>query len=395
MPWAAGGRPMAKRRDGGRPKVLIAMEAVVAGTLRHIEYLLAYTDPAEFDLHLAVSAERDPAARERFDDWRRAGRHVHEIPMCREIAPYRDAAAFGRLLALCRRERFDIVHTHCAKAGFLGRPAARISGAKTVHTPHVFPFGRGGGAAAECLYVGLERLAARWTDRIVLLSRYQLNQLLQHGLMPPERAVIIANGIEPDRYRGLNKADARKALGLGRRDPVALAVGRLCRQKGQDVLLEAAAMLREAGTALRVLMVGSGPWEARLRERVERERLGSLVTMVGEAVDLRPYYAACDLVVMPSRFEGMPYVILEAKAAGRPVAVSLVSGMGEFVRHGWDGFLIPPGNAEALARVLRRLAHDRRAFSRAGRRARAGFGPDWVARRSVKGLHGVYRSLLA
>lgn len=385
-----------KRPDPARrPKVLIAMEPLQGGALNHLECLLAHTDPAEFEVHLAVSPRRDPSVRARFEAWRAAGCSVHEMRMRREISPLRDAAAFARLLALCRRERFDIVHSHCAKAGFLGRLAGRLSGAATVHTPHVFPFGRGGPPGPEALYLALERRAGRWTDRLILLSRYQQNVVLRHNLLPLERTALVPNGIVRERFQCLDRAAAREDLGLAPDEPVALAAGRLCEQKGQDVLLDAVAILKRQGVKARVLMVGSGPSEAVLAGRIRREGLADLVAMRGAVRDIRPYYAACDLVLVPSRFEGMPYVLLEAKAAGRAVAASLVCGMEQFIRQGEDGALVQPGNPEAWAQLLAQLAADARRFGEAGRRAAAGFRTEWRAGVSAGRVHAVYRELLA
>ncbi|KPK60778.1 MAG: hypothetical protein AMK73_08050, partial [Planctomycetes bacterium SM23_32] len=371
----------------------IAVEPLVGGALHHVQCLLDHTDAEEFDLHLAASAERDPSVRQRFRAWRKAGRRVHEVPMVRRIAPHRDAVAFERLLALCRGERFDVVHTHCAKAGFLGRLAGRLTGAATVHTPHVLPFGRGGGVAAEAVYLGLERLAGRWTDRLVLLSRYQQNLVLCHRLVPYERTVVIPNGIEPGAPGRLTKAQARRQLGLARNERVVLAAGRLCEQKGYDVLLDAVGHALGGGASLRVLIAGDGPLREELSERVRRQGLGQAVRLLGRVADLGPLYAACDLVAMPSRFEGMPYTMLQAQAAARPVAVSLVSGMEEFVGHGRDGFLLAPAAVEAWARLLVELAGMRGLLREMGRRARSRLKTRWPASRCVGELHGLYRLL--
>jgi len=383
------------RPDGrARPKVLLAAGPVIGGTLTHLDYVLAYTDPAEFEVHLAVSSLHHPSVRARLDEWRKAGWTVHDMPMHREVNPYRDAAAFRRLARLCLRERFDLVHTHCAKAGLLGRAAARLSGAGTVHTPHVFPFGREG-AAPEALYLALEQMAAGWTDRLVLLSRYQVNLVVRHKLIPLERTVLIPNGIDPERFEGSSRRVAREALGIGQDEPVALALGRVCEQKGLNVLLDAMGSLKGRGLHLRLFIVGSGDLEARLGRRLERLGLAPWVMMVGMTEAVQPYYAACDLVLLPSRFEGMPYVILEAKAAARPVAVSLVSGMEEFVRHAEDGFLVRPGDAEAWAQVLAFMVKRPEALRCAGRCARGSLRPEWHARHCVGRLQALYRELLA
>jgi len=380
-------------RDAGessRLRVLVAMEPLVGGTLQHIEHLLAHTPPDEFELHLAVSAERDPSARRRFEDWRRSGWRVHEVPMRRAISPVRDLCCLLKLWALCRSEKFDLVHTHSSKAGFLGRLAAGLSGIPVVHTPHVFPFGRGAGGRR---FLALEKLVARWTDRMVLLSDYQVNLVHRHRLLPADRVTRIPNGVDAGRLSRPGRARARAELGLEPGVPLVLFIGRLCEQKGLDVLLDAAGRLAREGDAARFLIVGDGPLGAWLEQAVARRRLGATVRPWGATDRAGVFYAACDLVVCPSRFEGMPYVILEAKAAARPTAMSLVSGMEEFVRHGWDGYLFPPESGEALAAVLRGLDGRRAELDEMGVRGREGLGPEWDARRAVRALHGVYRQV--
>ena len=376
----------------GRVKVLMALEGVLGGTLRHLDYLLRFAPRDEFDIHLAVSAWRAPHVREDFRRWAGDGWSVHEIPMVREISPLSDAWALRELHALCRQERFHVVHTHCAKAGFLGRLAARMTGARTVHTPHVFPFSHDMSAVKRALYLRFERTAARWTDRFVLLSRYQLNLLLEAGLAEAQRAVIIPNGAGPEDFRCPSRREARRRLGLGAGEQVVLFAGRFRQQKGLDVLLEAARRL--AGMkGLRVLVVGEGPLAFWLKSQVAALGLKEVVSVHGLASEMSLYYAACDVVAMPSRAEGMPYVLLEAKAAERPVVATLVTGMEEFIEHGRDGFLVAPDNAEALADALRQLLAQPQLLSGAGKEARRTFRQEWHAEVGAQRVFDVYREL--
>jgi glycosyltransferase involved in cell wall biosynthesis len=381
--------------EGGRIKVLIALEGVLGGTLRHLDYLLRFADRREFDIHLAVSAERALHVRADFRRWLVAGWHVHEIPMRREIGPLADLRALRKLRKLCRRERFAVVHTHCAKAGFLGRLAARGTGARTIHTAHVFPFSHDLPDLRRALYLALERRAARWTDRFVLLTNYQLNQYLEAGLGPPEQAVVVPNGIVAEDFAGPTREEARRQLGVGASDKVALFAGRFCEQKGLDVLLGAAQLLAGTVPGLRILVVGEGPLEGWLAERVNALGLAGVVALCGRTDRMPHYYAACDVVVMPSRAEGMSYVVLEAKAAARPVVASLVTGMEELVTHGRDGYLVPPDNAEALADVLRDVLARPELLAEMGENARQGFRDDWRADRAARRVHDLYRELAA
>lgn len=369
------------------------MEGVLGGTLRHLDYLLRFADQGEFDIHLAVSAERGPHVRDDFRRWQMAGWQVHEVPMRREICVLRDLRAARRMLALCRRERFHVVHTHCAKAGFLGRAAARLTGARTIHTPHVFPFSHDGGTMRQGLYLALERMAAGWTDRFVLLSSYQLNLMLQAGLGGVDRAVVVPNGIVPEDFVGTDMAEARRQIGLDPDRPVVLFAGRFREQKGLDVLLDATGLVAGDGPPVQVVILGEGPCQDWLQSQIASRGLGHMVHLHGLTDRMPLYYAACDLLVMPSRVEGMPYVLLEAKAAGRPTVASLVSGVEEFIEDGYDGFLVPPENPEALARTLRRALSDEALLDRTKAGARASFQDGWHARRSAERVYDLYREL--
>jgi glycosyltransferase involved in cell wall biosynthesis len=206
---------------------------------------------------------------------------------------------------------------------------------------------------------------------------------------------VIANGVDPPDAALPDRRAARRALGLPEEEAVVLTLGRLCRQKGQDVLIDAAGLAaRQADAAFRLLIVGEGPIRRTLEARVRTRGLNGLVSLPGATAHPELYYAACDLVAMPSRFEGMPYVLLEARAAGRPVAASLCSGMEEFIEHGRDGFLLPVGDREAWAGVLLRASRSRGEMREMGERAGSRLRPEWGAPKSVARLVDVYEGLL-
>ncbi|NLW50375.1 MAG: glycosyltransferase family 4 protein [Candidatus Brocadiaceae bacterium] len=378
----------------GRPRVLLLTEALAGGVERHLRDLVGGLPADRYEVHVAAPPGPISGASDCLRPWRNAGRPVHEVPMRKRIAPVSDVRAFRALLALCRRERYAIVHTHSAKAGFLGRLAGRLTGAATVHTPHVPPFDRGVAPVSERLYLFLERRAARWTDHMVLLSRYQENLVLRRRLLPAQKLTVIPNGQDAEATGLPDRRAARRELGLAGDETIVLQMGRFCRQKGQEVLIEATALARRQGAALRVLMVGDGPTRPQLQARIRSAGLEGVVALEGWTAGPGLYYAASDLVAMPSWFEGGPYVLLEARAAARATAVSLCCGMEEFVRHGVDGFLLPPGNGEAWARLLLRAARERDDLDRIGRQAQARARQEPTVREAVERLTAVYDRLL-
>ncbi|MBS3764440.1 MAG: glycosyltransferase [Planctomycetes bacterium] len=374
-------------------KILIAMEGVLGGTLRHLDYLLRHADPEEFEIHLAVSAHRAPHVRADFHRWSEYGWKVHEIPMRREPHPSIDFQTLRHVVSLCHEHRFDVVHTHCAKAGFIGRLAARCCGSPTIHTPHVFPFSHVGKGLERSAYLGLERLAARWTDRFVVLSKYQKNLLIDSMPVDPARAELIPNGLLPDEWLGPGQREARKTLGLPLDGPLALFAGRFRPQKGPDILLGAAEKMRRAREEMKIAMVGEGPMENWIRSEIRSRGLVERILFRGYSDRMPLYYAASDVVVMPSRAEGMPYVLLEAKAAGRPTIATLVTGMEEFIEHGEDGFLIPPEHPGALASTLQNLLSSPERLRTAGEAARSGFRRCWEAPAAARAVFELYREL--
>jgi glycosyltransferase involved in cell wall biosynthesis len=376
-------------KSNGRPaKLLLAMEPLLGGTLRHLRMVLRALPPGEFRVHLAVSHRRSAEACELYRQWRRAGYTVHDLPMRREMHPLQDLTALAALLRLCHAERFDLVHTHSSKAGFLGRLAGHATGAATLHTPHVFPFNRWPG---DCRFLALEGIAARWTSRFLVLSAHQADQVQRYGLATPARVTRLPNAISPTDHPAMDRAEARRALALPPDVPLVLGVGRLCRQKGFDVLVEAARLLRQSADPAQVVILGDGPLETSLRRRIDAAGLQDAVSLPGHVDDVAPWYAACDMVAMPSRYEGMPYVLLESKVASRPIVVARVSGLEEFVRHGRDGYLVPPENPRALANVLRGLAGRQVELAALGRRARQSLRPEWHQRHFEAELLRIYR----
>lgn len=312
--------------------------------------------------------------------------------MQREIRPAADARAFLALLRLCRRERFHVVHTHCAKAGFLGRLAARRAGVPAVlHTPHCFPFQRVDTRLTP-LYRVLERRAARWADRIVLVGESQRQVALDAGVCEEEELVVVENGIAPpaEEPAALRRRH-REALGLSEDAWAAGFVGRVTPQKDVQTFLSACDALLASLPDLALLLVGTTdhlPYLRSLRPPISPEawrvvaRGGSPdgpvywssampIRVLGERSEASELIAALDVLVLPSRYEGLPYVALEAMACGVPVVASEVPGNVDAVADGETGLLVESGRASSFARAVAKLLADadlRRTMGAAARR---------------------------
>ncbi len=242
-----------------------------------------------------------------------------------------------RLARIVREVDPGVVHLHSSKAGLAGRLAVRGRRA-TVFQPHAWSFSAVTGPVRTAS-LAWERYGARWADVVVCVSAAECAEGEAAGIRA-RRWEVVPNGVDLTAYAPSSRAEARARLGLGD-GPLVVCVGRLSRQKGQDVLVEA---MRDVDADL--VLVGDGPEPPPPADRV---------TLVGRRDDVADWYAAADVVAVPSRWEGMALTALEALACDRPVVATDVAGMREALG---DEPLVPVEDAAALAQAITRRLRD-------------------------------------
>jgi glycosyltransferase involved in cell wall biosynthesis len=286
-----------------------------------------------------------------------------------------------RLARLLDEVRPELVHAHSAKAGLAGRLAVR-GRVPTLFQPHAWSFEAVGGAAAA-LALRWERWGARWAHRVVCVSEAERATGVHAGIRA--RYTVVPNGIDTEHFTPHFTPGERPAGA-----PLVVCVGRLCRQKGQDVLLRAwPEVLRQLPDA-RLVLVGDGPD----RDALRRLAPGS-VEFAGAVADVRPWYRAADLVVLPSRWEGMALAPLEALACGRPVLVTDVDGARESLPPGHAAHcLVPPGRPGALAGAVAALLLDPELRVSLGDQGRRHVLSTHDVRRTAEAVAELYRELL-
>ena len=266
------------------------------------------------------------------------------------------------LARIVERERPDLVHLHSSSAGLSGRLAVR-GRRPTIFQPHAWSFEavRGPVRAAAAAW---ERRGARWATAIVCVSEAERLRGEEQGIRA--RWLVVPNGVDLDAFSAASaegRSAARRRLELGD-GPLVVCIGRLSRQKGQDVLLDAwpAVVARVPGAE--VVLVGDGPDASELHRRA-----GQGVRFVGHREDVDDWLAAADVVALPSRWEGMSLGMLEAMARGRSIVATDVPGALEALADD-AGAVVPPEDPVALADAIAvRLLHPERAAAE-GRRAR-------------------------
>ncbi len=362
--------------------VLHVLEAVGHGTGRHLVDLVDHVP----DVRHVVVLPESPTPRGETSTSSTAtslaerGITVHRVPMRRTPLHPDLAVAVRRTRRLVQSEEVDVVHGHATVGGVVARLAAIGTRTPAVYTPN--------GLHPSALVVAAERALAWRTRRFVAVSASEADDLVRRLGVARDRIVVVPNGI--DLTAPPAAADLRTELGLAPTTSLIGWVGRLSRQKAPDVLVAAAVAVPDD---VHVVLVGGGPQAADVAAQVGRLGLRDRVHLLGHRPRAAALIPQFDVVALPSRWEGAPYVPLEAFRAGTPVVVSDVTGSRDTVTHDVDGLVVPPDDVEALAAALNRVLADR---DLAARLATAGHETLWArfdVRAMGASLAHAYRNL--
>jgi glycosyltransferase involved in cell wall biosynthesis len=286
-----------------------------------------------------------------------AGLACVRIPHMREtISPRDDLLALRQLVGLMRRERFTIVHTHSAKAGVLGRIAAKLAGVPVVvHTFHSFGFQSSASAQRQQALLLLDRLCRPLADAYVGVAPQIAREAVQRRLAPAGRISVVPSAVELSEIPEEPDASVRSELGLAPGAQVVGTVGRLVAQKAPLDFVRMAAIVNAARPGTRFVMVGDASLESAPLERQTRSearRLGVDVLFTGFRSDAPRIASTFDVFVITSLYEGLGRGLTEAMAAGRPIAATAVNGIPDIVWPGATGLLAPPSDPAAMARCV-------------------------------------------
>ena len=319
----------------------------------------------------------------------------------REISPARDVVAAIRLARLIRKIRPHILHTHTAKAGAVGRFAALLAGDArppvVVHTFHGHVLRGYFDPVRARAFRHLERTLARSTTALVAVSPQVRDDLVELDVAPATRFAVVRLGIELDQRvapASNGRVETRRVLGIGESPFTVGWIGRMTGIKRTDDVLLAFKSLRERGIDARLCLVGDGPDRDEVERRAHELGVMRETLFLGYQEQVASFFAAFDVFVLPSANEGTPVTAIEALAAGKPVVATRVGGIPDVVRDGEDGFLVAPGDVEALADRLAQLATDDKLRERMGKAARSRVRERYSVERLVDDIDRLYRSLL-
>jgi glycosyltransferase involved in cell wall biosynthesis len=308
----------------------------------------------------------------------------------RRIHPASDVVGTLQLARYFRRERFDIVHTHNIKAII-------------VHTIHGMAYSLDTPPLRRAAHATLERVANLRCDLVFSQSQEDRDTVVATEVIAPDKVIVIGNGIDLHRFRPdspdaipARRTELRRELAIAPDDIVFLSAGRLIVEKGFLELFAAAASARRTDSRIRLVVAGAVDERAdTLDQAVLADARRQGVILLGRRDDMPALYAASDVVVLASWHEGMPRVLMEGAAMGKPLLATDVRGCREVVQHERNGLLVPPRDPEALAAAMLALAADAALRAELGHKNAIEAGERYAIERSIGIVNDAYARLLA
>ena len=386
LPDADGAAAVAPARRIRVAEVLTGL--VLGGVGRIMTGIARHVDRSRFHVDFYCVIERGVMA----DELEALGFNVTVLPACdyQRLFQYR-AGEMLRLVRLLKQRNYDVVHTHLFQADLLGRAAAHLAGVpgvvKTLHNM---------GRSKTRWQRAADRVLGRWTQWVICVSEHQRQEALRHEPLPPERVIVIPNGVDVGRFSP--RVDRRAELarrGLAGEGPVVGTVGRLIEEKGQIHFLRAIPLVLQRHPAARFVIVGDGPLRGRLEGFLDDKPYRDRVRITGLRQDVPELLSLMDVFVFPSLSEGFPIAPIEAMAARRPVAGSRIPQLDGVVVDGQTGLSFPPGDTAAMAESICRLLGDTALCDRLSRKAFELVRDRYSERRMVQELELVYERLAA
>lgn len=318
---------------------------------------------------------------------------VVRVPLVRALRPHKDVAALRAVRSLIRDLHPKIVHTHMAKAGAVGRLAARrFPEVRTVHTFHGHVLEGYFSPPVERGLILAERFLAKRTHVLIAVSNEVRDALLDLGVGSAEQFRVIPLGFELDAFLSVDgkTGEFRREIGLDIDSPLVAVLGRVTGIKDHETLLRAVAKLPQVHLAV----LGDGDRRSDIEDLSRALGVADRTHFVGWRLDVAEVLADVDVVALTSRNEGTPVSLIEAAAAGRPVVATAVGGTRSVVRDGATGLLVGPGDPDAVASALQRLLGRPSLAEEFGRAAREHVKEKFSHRRLLKDVSDLYGELI-
>lgn len=331
-------------------KILYILEATSGGTQKHVIDIAKKIDKSEFQIDIIYSTNRNKHFQKETDG---QFNQMYGLPI-RRGASITDLANIIRIKKIISHNNYDIVHCHSTKAGFVGRLAAFVSRhPNVIYSPHGFMFCDKSVILKRQLYLLLEKFLGYLTKKLIAVSGSERDLALEHRIVPDKKIITLYNSIDPAEYtdfsytnRVINKLEQNKS------DIILGTVGRLYYQKDPITLIKSFKLINNKFPKTKLIIVGDGPLEKECNKLIKELNLIDRIELAGYQINSKNYYRLFDIFILSSRYEGLPYALLEAMIMGIPAVGTDVVGIKDLIIPGETGYLAKEGDYVGLANAV-------------------------------------------
>ena len=315
----------------------------------------------------------------------------------REISFWHDLLTFFKVYRIIRKFKPQIVHSHTAKAGTIGRLAAKLAGVPIViHTFHGHVFHSYFSRLKTNFFLLIERFCGRFTDRVITISQRQFDDIRGFKVIREDRIVVVSLGLDLEGFVKFShrNGEVRRELGVSDNCKLVGIVGRLVPIKNHNLFFDAARRITEKLTDVRFVVVGDGELRDELRGFIQKLGIEDKVSFLGWRNDLAKIYSDLDVLVLTSLNEGTPVAVIEAMASEVPVVATRVGGVPDLVDDGVTGYLVESGDKVGLVEAITKVLNNPEEAHMMGEAGRRKVYPDYDISNLVQHLEGLYKELL-
>ena len=314
--------------------------------------------------------------------------------LVRPLNPLYDILAFIHILLIYRRCKVALVHTHSSKAGIIGRWAARFARvSRIIHTVHGWPFNDYQPFIIRSFFILLERITASFTTKIICVSKKDLETGLKYKIAPKEKFELIKYGIPLEEFRKpkVDRLEKRKELGIHNNDPVVGMISCLKPQKSPLDYIKASIEVYQKMPYVNFVLIGDGVLKRACEKALASSPLNGRFIFAGWRRDISGILDVLDLVVLTSKWEGMPIAIIEALCKGCPVVATNVGGAAELIKEGVTGYLTKPGEYQETAEYILKILEDSNALRKMKKEASLSIDSSFDIHRMLNEVESLYR----
>jgi len=363
----------------------------LGGAQKQLLSLIRHLDREKFNL-LLFTAHQGLLMEEAFS---MAGLTVRKSRwLQRPLNPFKDFFALIEIFLFIKKNKVDIVHTHSSKAGIIGRFAAALAGIKgIIHTVHGWSFNNYQSFFIRIFYIWLERFAAVFTDRLVVVSEHDKRIGLRYGIGKNDKYTLIRYGIDYDVF-GIKDQNIKKELGIQDNERVVTMVSCLKPQKAPQDFIRLASLVVNVLPHVKFILVGDGSLRRMVERAADTFGVKGRVIMTGWRYDVPRILSVTDVLVLTSLWEGLPIAVLEGIACAKPAIATDTGGIKEVIKNGESGFLVSPRDTRTMSEKLIVLLKDRQLCSSMGQKGKTALGEDFTRERMVSSTQNMYARLI-